>query len=175
MWNYISAAIVPLFIASIVVFGLIRKVNVYDAFVEGARKGVGMTIRVLPFIAAMMIAIGVFRASGAMELLLKLISPVTNFLGIPSEIMPLAFMRPLSGSAALSMLQDLFNVYGPDSFAGRTGSALMGSTETIFYTIALYCGSVGIKNTRYAIKISLIVSILTLLATTYITAALLGR
>lgn len=152
----LSIFAIPVFIIIILVYGYIKGVSVYEAFVEGAKEGLSTAFKVLPYLVAMFVAIGVFRASGAMDFIIKIISPTTNLVGIPSEILPLALMRPLSGAASIGILAELFKVYGPDSFVGRVASTMMGSTETIFYTISIYFGSVGIKKVGYTIAAALL-------------------
>lgn len=152
----VSALFVPVFIAGIVVFGLARRVSVYEAFIRGARQGFTTVVRILPYVIGFVFAIRIFAASGSFDYLAAALSPLLNPVGIPPEILPLALIRPFSGSAAIGMLTTMLSRYGPDSFIGRVASTLMGSTETLFYTAALYYGSVGVKKTRYTIPVSLI-------------------
>lgn len=154
--SYISAIVVPIFIAGIVIYGLIKKVAVYESFIEGAKQGLETVIRILPYVVGFVFAIRIFSASGCFDLIAVVLSPVLEPIGIPPEILPLALMRPFSGSASIGILTGILNRYGPDSFVGRAASTLMGSSETLFYTTALYFGSVGIKKTRYTIAASLI-------------------
>lgn len=160
----ISALFVPLFIAGIVVFGLAKKVCVYEAFVRGAKQGFTTVVRILPYVVGFVFAIRIFTASGSFDYLSKALSPVLKPMGIPPEILPLALMRPFSGSAAIGMLTTILSRYGPDSFIGRTASTLMGSSETLFYTTALYYGSVGIKKSRYTIPAALFSEVAGLIA-----------
>lgn len=154
--TYISAAFVPVFIAGIVIYGMIKKVAVYDKFVEGAKQGLETVVRILPFVVGFIFAINIFTASGCLEYITTALKPVLTPVGIPPEILPLALMRPFSGSAGIGLLTDILQRYGPDSFIGRMASTHMGSSETLFYTTALYFGSVGIKKTRYVVPASLI-------------------
>jgi spore maturation protein B len=146
----LSSAAIPLIIFSIVVVAAIRKVKVYEEFVEGAKDGFTTAVRIIPYLVAMLVAIGMFRASGAMDILTKVISPVTDALGFPSELMPLAIIRNLSGSGSLGLMTDIMKTHGPDSFLGRLSGAMMGSHETTFYVLAVYFGSVGVKRVRHA-------------------------
>jgi len=146
----LSTAAIPLIVFSIVVIAAIRKVKVYEEFVEGAKDGFTTAVRIIPYLVAMLVAIGMFRASGSMDILTKAISPVTDALGFPSELMPLAIIRNLSGSGSLGLMTDIMKNHGPDSFLGRLSGALMGSHETTFYVLAVYFGSVGIRRTRHA-------------------------
>jgi spore maturation protein B len=153
--NTIASAIVPALIALVVIYGFIKRVDVYDAFVEGAKEGLHTAARILPYMAAMMLAVGMVSQSGGFDLLKKLIDKPMAALGVPSDVLPIFITRPFSGSAAMAVLADLFARVGPDSFTGRLASTMMGSSETIFYTTALYFGSVRIKKTRWAIPVAL--------------------
>lgn len=136
--------------------GLFKQVKVYDVFVEGAKDGMTTIVRIIPPLVGLLVAIAVFRESGALDILIDIARPVASFLGIPSEAMPLFFLRPISGSASLALVSDIIATHGPDSYIGRVVSTMMGSTETIFYTLAVYFGSVGIKNIRYTLVAALI-------------------
>src|SRR5579863_724309 len=146
----LSNAAIPLIVFAVVAVAAIRKVKVYEEFVEGAKDGFTTAVRIIPYLVAMLVAIGMFRASGAMDLLTKAISPVTDALGFPSELMPLAIIRNLSGSGSLGLMTDIMKTHGPDSFLGRLAGAMMGSHETTFYVLAVYFGAVNIKRTRHA-------------------------
>ena len=152
----VFSVIVPVFILFIITYGIIKKVNVYDSFVTGAKQGISTALRILPYVVGMVFAIGVFKASGAFEYITCALAPVLGACRIPAGVLPLAVMRPFSGSASLGILAGILTEFGPDSFTGRVASTLMGSTETLFYTAALYFGSVGVKNTRYTIPAALI-------------------
>jgi spore maturation protein B len=151
-----SMAIIPAMISIILIYGVVKRINIYEAFVEGAAEGFQSAIRIMPYLVAIFLAIGIFKDSGALEVFTKILSPLTNLLGIPSEVMPLAIMRPVSGSGSLGIVNDLIHTYGPDSFIGRVASTMMGSAETILYTMAVYFGAVGIKNGRYTLAAALI-------------------
>jgi spore maturation protein B len=165
--TYISALFVPLFIAGVVVFGLARKVPVYDAFIKGAKQGFVTVVRILPFVVGFVFAIQIFNASGCFEYIAAALSPVLGPAGIPPEILPLALMRPFSGSASIAMLTTIMGRFGPDTLIGRSASTLMGSSETLFYTSALYYGSVGVKKTRYTIPAALISEMFGLVASVF--------
>lgn len=154
--NFLSLMIIPIMITIILVYGMVRKIDIYEAFVEGAGEGFKTAIRIMPYLIAIFLAIGIFKDSGGLNLFTKLISPITDFLGIPREVLPLAIMRPVSGSGALGIVKDLIETYGPDSFIGRVASTMMGSAETIFYTMAVYFGAVGVKNSRHTLLAALI-------------------
>ena len=148
--------ILPLMILGLIIYALIKRVDVYSAFTEGAAEALPMLIKILPYMAGMLAAIQALRASGALELMLGALSPAFNAMGLPAELAPLFILRPFSGSAALSLLGDVLTTYGPDTFTGVAASIMLGSTETIFYTIALYFGTVGIRRTRAAFISSVI-------------------
>lgn len=151
-----SAYILPVGIALLFAYAASKGSNIYDAFVRGASQSLPTLKKVLPCMAAMLIAINVFRASGALDFLTKLASPVFEAVFIPKELAPLILLRPFSGSAALALLADTFSRCGVDSFIGLCASLLVGSTETIFYTVALYFGSAGISKPRYSVAVGLI-------------------
>ena len=129
--------------------------DIFSEFTEGAAENLKAAFDVLPALIALMTAIGMFKASGALEVISEAISPVTGFLGFPEECIPLAIIRPVSGSGALAVFESILNDVSPDSFAGRVASVIIGSTETTFYTIAVYYGITGVKKTRHAIASSL--------------------
>ena len=148
--------IIPLIILLILVHGYLKGVKVYDTFIEGARDGLMITFKILPYIAAMLLAVGMLRSSGGLDFMLYILRPLTNAAGIPEEVVPLIIMKPLSGSGALGVLADILKTSGADSHAGVLASIIMSSTETIFYTITVYFGSVGIKNIRHTLVAALI-------------------
>jgi spore maturation protein SpmA len=153
--NFILISIIVIFI----VLALIKKVNVYDAFVEGAKEGFNIAIKIIPFLVAILVAIGIFRASGAMDFIIAGIAAFFSWLGIDTRFtgaLPVAFMKPLSGSGARGLMIDAMTTHGPDSFIGRLACTMQGTTDTTFYIIAVYFGSVGIKNTRYSVGCGLL-------------------
>ena len=154
--NIASVAIIPIIMSIILIHGCINKVDLYDCFVEGAKEGFKSAIRIIPYLIAIFIAIGLFRKSGSMEILTKILSPLGRLAGIPQETMPLFIIRPISGSASLGVLKDIITTYGPDSFIGRVSSTMMGSAETIIYTMAVYFGAVGIKDSRHTLGAALV-------------------
>lgn len=164
----VSKWAIPFLLLVIPLYGFIKKVPVYETFVEGAEEGFYTVVKIIPFLVGMMMAISVFRASGAMEYLSQAIMPLTSKLGAPPEILPLAVMRPLSGSAVLGMATELMRVYGPDSFIGRVASVMQGTTDTTFFVLTIYFGSVGIKKYRYSIVTGLTADITGCIAAVYI-------
>jgi spore maturation protein B len=147
---------IPAMIVLIPLWGSFRGVKVYESFIEGAEEGLQIAIKILPFLVGMMVALAIFRESGAMEVLAGLLRPVTGPLGFPPEILPLIIVRPLSGAGAMAVVSDLLKLHGPDSFIGQLASVLMGSTDTTFYVLTVYFGAVGIRRTRYAAAVGLI-------------------
>ena len=143
--------LMPLLAVTISLFALSKRVKVYDSLVEGAREGFQIVIMIIPFLVAILVAVGVFRASGALDVVLAAVEPVTSLIGFPPEALPMAIIRPLSGQGALGVLTETMQTYGPDSFIGYLSSVLAGSTETTFYVLALYCGSIRLKATRHAV------------------------
>lgn len=149
--NYFVISIIPIIIVSIVLYGMFKGVKVYECFIEGAKEGVSVCVKIFPYLLAMMLAVSVFRESLALNYFIKLIKPVVGIFGIPSEIVPLILIKPLSGSGAIGVFTDTLKTYGADSYIGRLSSIIMGSTETIFYTITVYYGAVGIKKIRHTL------------------------
>lgn len=149
---YISDMLIPLTILGILAYGFLQKVNVYDTFVEGAKDGISIAFKIWPTIVGLMVAIGMLRASGTLDVLSIVVKPFTEAVHIPSPLVPLILMRPISAAGSTGIVLDLFQKFGPDSYIGRVASVMMGCTETVFYTISLYFMSVKIKNTRYAVK-----------------------
>lgn len=148
--------IMPALIGALIVYALIKRVNVYEAFVSGAMEALPLMAQIAPYMAAMMAALGVMRATGALDSLISFIAPALSAVGMPPELTPLFTLRPFSGSAATALLNDVFVSYGTDGYVGLAASLMLGSTETIFYTVALYFGSVNVRKTRGSIPAALI-------------------
>lgn len=158
-------------IVAFITLGLVKKINVYDAFIDGAKDGFNIAIKIIPFLVAMLVAIGVFRASGAMDYLLYGLEYVFSIFGFDTQFvaaLPTAIMKPLSGSGARGMMLESMNQYGADSFVGRLSCIFQGATETTFYIIAVYFGSVGIKNVRYAAGYGLLVDLVGVIAAIFV-------
>ncbi len=151
----LSLWMIPVLILFILIYGTYKRVPTYETFVEGGKEGIKITFSIIPFLIGMMVAISIFRASGAMDAVISLIKPVLNVLGVPSEVVPLALIRPISGNAALGMASDLISSYGPDSFIGRVASTIQGSTDTTLYVLTVYFGAVGIRKIGDALKVGL--------------------
>ncbi|MBD3289924.1 spore maturation protein [candidate division KSB1 bacterium] len=165
---------IPLLLFFIPVLAISKKIKVYETFVDGAKEGFEVAVKIIPYLVAILVAIGMFRASGAMDIFIKLISPLTDLIGLPAEALPAALMRPLSGSGSLGIATELMVEHGPDSFIGRLVSTFFGSTETTFYVIAVYFGAVGVKKTRHAIPGGLVGDLAGLLAALFICKLVFG-
>ncbi|NLZ93937.1 MAG: spore maturation protein [Firmicutes bacterium] len=163
-----AAWVIPVFIFFILVYAVVKKVDVFDTFVEGAKEGFSTSITLIPYLVAMLAAIGILRASGALDLLTQFLSPVLTYFNIPGEIIPLAIMRPLSGSGALGITAEILNSFGPDSFIGRLASTMQGSTDTTFFILTVYFGSVGIRRTRHALTVGLLADLAAFIASVII-------
>lgn len=169
-----STLAIPLLIIIFIGYGAIKKVRVYEKFVEGAKEGFTIAVKIIPYLVAMLVAIGIFRAGGAMQWLINILHPVTDLIGLPAEAVPMAFMRPLSGSGSLGIMAEIISVHGPDSFIGILVSTLYGSSETTFYVLAVYFGAVNIKRIRHALSAGLIADIVGVLAALFIVRLLFG-
>lgn len=154
--NYISSVAIPTVILIILLYGVAEKNKVYDIFLEGAKDGIEIVFKLFPTLVGIFLAVGALRQSGIIDLIIKLISPITNLLKIPSQILPLAMLRPISGSASMAVAVDIMQKYGVDTTIGLITSTIMGSTETTLYTIAVYTSCVGVKKTRFVLFAALI-------------------
>ncbi len=159
--------LMPILMCTLLIFGFFRGVKVYETLTEGAKDGFNIAIRIIPFMVAIFVAIGMFRASGALDILIKLITPITSLIGMPAEALPMALLRPLSGSGAFGVMSEIVN-NDPDSFLSYLVSTMQGSTETTFYVLAVYFGSVGIKRTRHALSAALCADAAGILASVFI-------
>jgi spore maturation protein B len=152
----ISLWAIPVLLVAIPLAGLLRGVKVYDVFIEGAKEGFEVAVRIIPFLVGILVAIGMFRGSGAMDLLTTRLQPIAVSTGFPAELLPLAILRSLSGSGSLAFATDLVKTHGPDSLIGRTAATMYGSSETTFYVLAVYFGAVGVRRTRHAVAAGLV-------------------
>lgn len=157
--NYLSTIAVPLVILLIILYGIFEKNKVYDTFLEGAKEGLDIVIKIFPTLIGIFLAVGALRSSGILELIINFIRPIINILTIPAEIMPLAMLRPISGSASMAVATDIISKHGVDSTIGLIASTIMGSTETTLYTIALYTSAVKVKKIRFVLIAALIADI----------------
>ncbi|MEK4564802.1 spore maturation protein [Alkalihalobacillus sp. FSL R5-0424] len=160
----LSIWFIPFLIGGILVYGTIKKVPTYETFVEGAKEGFGMSISIIPYLVGMMVAISVFRASGALDFIMNAMSPLFHLIGVPGEIVPLALLRPVSGTGALALMSDLIATHGPDSFIGRLAATMQGSTDTTFYILTVYFGAVGVKKMGDALKVGLLADLVGIVA-----------
>ena len=165
--------IIPLLVLFIIIYGIIKKVNVYDTFVDGAKEGVEMGLSLFPYILGMILATNILLKSGLLDAMLELLAPIFNFFHFPKELFPLAFIRSISGSASISTLNMILSTYGADSFIGKVASTMQGSTDTTIYIITLYFGSIGIKKTRHALKAGLFADLITIIASVIMVKLLL--
>ena len=145
----------PLVVAGIILHGWFSGIDIFDAFLAGAKGGIKTAFGIIPALVALITAVGVFSASGALDLITHSIAPIAEKVGIPAEVIPLALIRPISGSGSLAVLNDILQKFGADSFIGRVAAVMQGSTETTFYTMAVYFGAISVKNTRHTLPAAL--------------------
>lgn len=163
----LSSYIIPVLLAAVAVYGMGRRVDVYTALTRGAEEGLTVLFRIIPALVGLLTAVSMFRASGAAELFSALCAPLLELLGIPPETAPLMLVRPVSGSGALAVGTELMTTYGPDSYLGRVAAVMLGSTETTFYTIAVYYGSAGIRKTRHTVPAALVADLMGFIASAW--------
>ena len=161
--HFISVWAIPAFLLLIPLYGTLKGVKVYESFVQGAKEGFQVAVRIIPYLVAILVAVGMLRSAGAIDLLARGLDPLLSRVGMPAEILPLALLRPLSGSGSMGIVTELIKTHGPDSFLARLAASAYGGTETTFYVLAVYFGSVGIKKTRYAVASGLIADLVSLL------------
>lgn len=164
----LSNSLMLTFVVGIPFYGALKKINVFESFITGAKKGFETSVGIIPYLVAMMVAIAMLRASGFFELIYILLSPLLTAIGMPSELLPLALIRPFSGSAATGVMAELIHEHGGNDFISKTAATIMGSTETTFYVIAVYFGSIGITRTRHAIWAGLLADLTGIIASVYI-------
>lgn len=157
--SFLSNIAMPFIILIIVVYGLIERNKVFDTFLDGAKEGLEIVLNIFPTLIGLFVAIGALRSSGIIDGIVHVLNPILNLINFPSEIMPLALLRPISGSASIAVATDIMKTYGVDSNIGIIASTIMGSTETTLYTIAIYASSVGIKKTRFVLAAALIADV----------------
>ena len=162
--QHISNGLLLLFIVGIPLYGAVKKINVFDAFITGAKTGFETVVNIIPYLVAMVVAISMLRASGFFELLARILEPALKAIGMPSELLPLALLRPFSGSAANGVMAELIKEHGGDSFIAKTAATMMGSTETTFFIVAVYFGAVGVRRTRHAIPTGLLADLAGIIA-----------
>lgn len=158
--DYIVKSIIPIIIILVTTYGIIKKVKIYECFIEGAKEGLSICVRIFPYLLAMLIAVGAFRESNALDYFINIVKPVVKFIGLPPEVVPLVLIKPLSGSGATGVFAETLSRFGADSYIGRVSSIIMGSTETIFYTLTVYFGAVGVKKIRHTLWVAIMADIL---------------
>lgn len=151
MFQYLTKSIIPIIVVIIITYGMFKGRKVYDWFVEGAKDGLKVCMNIFPYLLAMIIAVHIFREAKLLDMLNNLIAPVVRVIGLPKEVVPLVLVKPLSGSGAMGIFTDILKSYGPDTFIGLVASVIMGTTETIFYTVTVYFGAVKIKKVRHTV------------------------
>ena len=172
--SVLSYFVLPTLLVGFPLYGLYKGVRVYDVFVEGAKEGFDVAVTIIPYLIAILFAIGMFRASGAMDFLVDLLDPVLSLIGIPAEVLPMGLIRPLTGSGSAGLVADMINQYGEDSLVVKMVATMFGSTETTFYVIAVYFGAVNIRNTRHAVPAGLFADLVGFLASVYVVKLLFG-
>ena len=174
MINFISDLAMPFVILIIVLYGLIERNKVFDNFLDGAKEGLEIALSILPTLIGLFVAIGALRSSGILDIIIRIITPLLNVIHFPSEIMPLAMLRPISGSGSIAVATDILKRYGVDSTIGMMASTIMGSTETTLYTIAIYTSSVKIKKTRFVLFASLMADLVGIVVSVLVCSLLVG-
>ena len=172
--NLISKIVIPLFVLFIIFYGVKKRVNVYDSFLEGAKEGLVMVFHITPTIIAMVFAVNIFLDSHFIDGMLGFLKPLFDFANIPIDILPMAILRPISGTASLAIMNDILANFGPDSFIGRLASTLQGCTDTTIYVLALYFGSIKVTKTRYSLPVGLFADLMGIIAAFVITFIFFG-
>lgn len=172
--NFISVWAIPSLIGIILIYGVAKGVAVYETFIDGAKDGFNMAISIIPHLVGMMVAVSIFRASGALDYIINALSPLLSLIHVPAEVVPLALIRPISGAGALAIMSDLIEQYGPDSFIGRLASTMQGSTDTTLYVLTVYFGAIGVRKIGYALKVGLLADLAGLSAAVLIVSLVFG-
>ena len=172
--HYISILAVPLMLCGIIGYGVSKRVNVYETFIEGAYDGVKNLTKIIAPLVGLMLSISVFRASGLLDIIAVAFSPLTSLINMPNDVLPLALLRPVSGSGSLAIVNDIFQTSGVDSQSGRMASVMMGASETTFYTMAVYYGSIGIRKARHTMRAALVSDFVGAIASVIVVNMLLG-
>jgi spore maturation protein B len=172
--DVISVFVLPSIIVGFPLYGLLKRVPVFEEFVEGAKEGFNVAVRIIPYLVALLFAIAMFRASGAMDFLVEGMRPALNLVGIPPEVIPMAIIRPLTGSGSAAIVLDMINQFGEDHLFVKMVATMFGSTETTFYVVAVYFGAVNVKKTRHAVPAGLIADVTAMIAAVYIVRLLFG-
>lgn len=173
--DYFAVFVLPALIVGLPLYGLIKGVKVYEEFVEGAKEGFRVAVLIIPYLVAILFAIGMFRASGALDFLVTGLDPLLGAIGFPPEVLPMAIIRPLTGSGSAAIVADMIEAYGEDSIYVKIAGVMFGSTETTFYVIAVYFGAVNIKKTRHAVPAGLTADFAAMLFAAYLVQWFFGR
>lgn len=174
MFNYITKSIIPIIVLIIITYGMFKGRKVYEWFIEGAKEGLQVCLNIFPYLLAMIVAVNIFREANLLEMLNNIIAPVATLIGLPKEIIPLVLIKPLSGSGAVGILTDILKTYGADTNIGLIASVIMGTTETIFYTITVYFGAVKIKKIRHTLWAALCAELTAIIAAIFMVNFLLS-
>ncbi len=172
--DLVSVFVLPAIIVGFPLYGLIKKVPVYEVFVDGAKEGFNVAVMIIPYLVAILFSIGMFRASGALDFLIDGLRPIVGAIGIPAEVIPMGIIRPLTGSGSAAIVLDMINQYGEDSIFVKMAATMFGSTETTFYVIAVYFGAVNIRKTRHALPVGLIADFVAFLLAVFVIRLLFG-
>jgi len=166
--DLVSTWTLPALLLAIPLWAVYKKIPLYDTFIDGAKEGFSVGVKIIPYLVAILVAIGMFRASGAIDMLAVALSPVLNLIGMPADVLPLAIIRPLSGSGALGVMSEIAGKYGGDAYVSKLAAVMVGSSETTFYVLTVYFGSVGITKFRHALAAGLIADVAGILAALFI-------
>lgn len=173
MFQYLTKSIIPIIVVIIITYGMFKGRRVYEWFIEGAKEGLQVCINIFPYLLAMIVAVNIFREAKLLEVLNTIISPLSGLIGLPKEVSPLVLIKPLSGSGAIGILTDILNTYGPDTSIGLIASVIMGTTETIFYTVTVYFGAVQIKKIRHTLWSALFAELVAIITAIFLVGALI--
>ncbi|MDY6229191.1 MAG: spore maturation protein [Clostridium sp.] len=173
MFQYITKSIIPIIVVIIITYGMIKGKKVYEWFIEGAKEGLKVCLNIFPYLLAMIIAVNIFREAKLLDLLNNMIAPLGGLIGLPKEIIPLVLIKPLSGSGAIGILTDILKTYGADSYVGLVASVIMGTTETIFYTITVYFGAIQIKKIRHTLWAAILADLTAIIISVLLVSKLL--
>lgn len=173
MFQYLTKSIIPIIVIIIITYGMFKGRKVYEWFIEGAREGLQVCLNIFPYLLAMIIAVNIFREAKLLDILNNMIAPIGGIIGLPKEVIPLVLVKPLSGSGAVGILTDILKTYGPDTNIGLISSVIMGTTETIFYTITVYFGAVQIKKIRHTLWAAILADLTAIIAAVFLVSRLL--
>lgn len=171
--EYITKSVIPIIVLVILGYGMIKGRKVYEWFIEGAKEGLQTCVRIFPCLLAMLVAVQIFKGANLLDMINGILAPISNLIGLPEEVVPLVLIKPISGSGAIGMFTEIINTHGPDSFIGILSSVIMGTTETIFYTITVYFGAVGIKKIRHTLWGAMFADITALLVAIFVVGLIL--